>query len=90
VGAGQRVDISMSVEPRAPGVPATTDHLTVNGDQMPIEDTTTIGQLLARLEIAPERVVVEHNGTIHRRGDGLDTSLHPGDVVEIVRFVGGG
>jgi sulfur carrier protein ThiS len=34
--------------------------------------------------------VVEHNGIIHRRGEGLDTPLAAGDVVEVVHFVGGG
>ena len=64
--------------------------LTVNGDRMPVEGAATIGELLARLEITPVRVVVEHNGIIHRRGEGLDTPLAAGDVVEIVHFVGGG
>jgi thiamine biosynthesis protein ThiS len=35
-------------------------------------------------------VVVEHNGRIHRRGEGLEERLNSGDVVEIVHFVGGG
>ncbi len=57
---------------------------------MALQDSHTIGDLLARLEVRPERVVVEHNGTIHRRGEGLDTPLAAGDVIEIVHFVGGG
>jgi thiamine biosynthesis protein ThiS len=57
---------------------------------MALDGTATIGALLARLGIRPERVVVEHNGTIYRRGEGLDTSLSAGDVIEIVHFVGGG
>ncbi|MEA2683929.1 MAG: thiazole synthase [Chloroflexota bacterium] len=64
--------------------------LTVNGDVLPVAGTATIGELLARLEVRPERVVVELNGTIHRRGEGLDQPVQPGDVVEIVHFVGGG
>ncbi len=64
--------------------------LTVNGDVLPMAGTATIGDLLARLDVSPQRVVVEHNGVIHRRGEGLETPLAAGDVVEIVRFVGGG
>jgi thiamine biosynthesis protein ThiS len=69
---------------------ATGAALTVNGDELAMGDTRTIGDLLARLDIRPGRVVVEHNGTIHRRGEGLDVVLAAGDVVEIVHFVGGG
>ncbi|HEY8741291.1 MAG TPA: sulfur carrier protein ThiS [Candidatus Dormibacteraeota bacterium] len=64
--------------------------ITVNGDQIAIDGPSTIGALLARLEVRPERVVVELNGAIYRRGEGLDRAVQPGDVVEIVRFVGGG
>jgi thiamine biosynthesis protein ThiS len=64
--------------------------LTVNGDEMPLRGLATVGDLLAALKIAPQRVVVELNGLIYRRGEGLDASLSDGDVVEIVHFVGGG
>lgn len=64
--------------------------LTVNGDLMSLDDSRTIGDLLGRLKISPQRVVVEHNGTIHRRGEGQETPLAAGDVIEIVHFVGGG
>jgi sulfur carrier protein len=64
--------------------------LMVNGDSMPVAGSTTLGALLARLKVHSERVVVEHNGTILRRGEGLDTPVRAGDVVEIVHFVGGG
>lgn len=64
--------------------------LVVNGDPTELVAGDTIGSLLARLEVRPERVVVERNGTIHRRGEGLDIRLLAGDVIEIVHFVGGG
>ena len=64
--------------------------LTVNGDQVPIGGITSVGELLQSLKIVPDRVVVELNGTIYRRGEGLDRPLAAGDVVEIVHFVGGG
>ena len=49
-------------------------HLTVNGDAMPLAGLSTLGDLLASLNIAPARVVVELNGVIHRRGEGLGAS----------------
>lgn len=63
---------------------------TVNGDDLPVQGVDTVGALLRRLEIPAGRVVVELNGTIYRRGEGLDQRLGAGDVVEIVHFVGGG
>jgi len=64
--------------------------LTVNGDDLPIGGVTTLGSLLQHLAVRPERVVVELNGTIYRRGEGLEEPVSAGDVVEIVQFVGGG
>jgi sulfur carrier protein len=64
--------------------------LMVNGDPVPLGAIETVGALLSHLQVAPERVVVELNGVIHRRGEGLDEPLKGGDVVEIVHFVGGG
>jgi thiamine biosynthesis protein ThiS len=64
--------------------------LVVNGRPHDIAGLATIGDLLQQLKVVPGRVVVELNGTIHRRGEGLDEEIRPGDVVEIVHFVGGG
>ena len=70
--------------------PAAVAIATVNGDATSLEGVATIGDLLRRLGIRPERVVVELNGTIHRRNEGLDTPVAAGDIIEIVQFVGGG
>jgi thiamine biosynthesis protein ThiS len=64
--------------------------LTVNGEAMPLGALANLGDLLASLDITPGRVVVELNGVIYRRGEGLDRALSAGDLVEIVHFVGGG
>jgi thiamine biosynthesis protein ThiS len=64
--------------------------LTVNGEAMALSQLATLADLLASLKVAPQRVVVELNGVIYRRGEGLDSPLNAGDVVEIVHFVGGG
>lgn len=62
----------------------------VNGKPMELSDGTTAAGLLERLQIHPERVVVEVNLTIVKRGQLPSTALKPGDQVEIVQFVGGG
>lgn len=51
----------------------------------------SVGDLLRALELEPKLVVVEHNRGILRDRDALDrVPLAPGDVLEIVHFVGGG
>jgi thiamine biosynthesis protein ThiS len=62
----------------------------LNGDPYTCDAATTIEALLARLNLNPERVVVEHNRTLLERGQSLARPLRPGDEVEIVTLVGGG
>ena len=64
--------------------------LVVNGEKRQVPDGMTVSQLLDTLKVAPERVVVELNLTILKRGEHSTTLLRPGDQVEIVQFVGGG
>ena len=64
--------------------------LQLNGDKRQVPAGTTVTQLLETLNIAPERVVVELNLKILKRAEHAGTLLQEGDVVEIVRFVGGG
>ena len=64
--------------------------LTVNGAKHAYADGLTVAQLLERLNVAPERIVVEVNLKILKRAEHPTTRLQEGDQVEIVRFVGGG
>lgn len=50
----------------------------------------SVNALLARLEIDPRRVAVEHNLSIIKRHRFEDVLVGDGDRVEIVNFVGGG
>jgi len=64
--------------------------ITLNGDRYEVACPLTVAQLLARLEIDPRRVAVEHNLVVLKR-DAFDrTTVQAGDEVEIVNFVGGG
>jgi thiamine biosynthesis protein ThiS len=45
---------------------------------------------LEKLGVSPRAVAVEHNGTIIERASYAEAGLDEGDVVEIVRMVGGG
>ena len=64
--------------------------VTVNGQSKRVADGTTVAQLLQQLAVHPQQVVVEVNVQIIKREQREATILQPGDVIEIVRFVGGG
>ncbi len=64
--------------------------ITLNGDPYELKAPLTVSELLARLEIDPRRVAVEHNLVVLKRAAFAETTVRAGDQVEIVNFVGGG
>ena len=64
--------------------------LTVNGEPRRIFAGANIAQLVASLELNPQKVAVERNGEIAPRSTLAEIILGDGDVLEIVHFVGGG
>jgi sulfur carrier protein len=64
--------------------------ITVNGKQLAVEDGMTVQGLLALQKIEPAAVAVEINLDIVPREDFAGRCLVSGDVVEVLRFVGGG
>ena len=64
--------------------------ITLNGDPIDLPSTLTVSELLARLEIDPRRVAIEHNLIVLKRSTFDTTRIAEGDQVEIVNFVGGG
>ena len=65
--------------------------LIVNGDKREVPaEVATPEDLLQHLNINKETVVVEHNLKILKRAVLSEAKLEAGDVVEIIRFVGGG
>lgn len=50
----------------------------------------SLSEYLEQLGINPQIIAVEHNGEIIRRERYAETRLNAGDVLEIVRMVGGG
>ncbi|MEO6197243.1 MAG: sulfur carrier protein ThiS [Dehalococcoidia bacterium] len=63
--------------------------ITLNGKAHKLEKAVDVAQLLEILAVKPE-VAVAINGEIVRRTDWRATVVSDGDVVEIVRAVGGG
>lgn len=64
--------------------------ITLNGDPYEIAGPITVNELLARLDIDPRRVAVEHNLVVLKHAAFTDTIVREGDQIEIVNFVGGG
>ena len=62
----------------------------LNGQQTAVEDNLTIGELVRQKGLDPAALVVEHNLTIIPADDWDAVRLKEQDVVEILRFVGGG
>ena len=64
--------------------------ITLNGDPHELDGPLTVSELLARLDIDPRRVAVEHNLVVLKRTAFDQTTINAGDQIEIVNFVGGG
>lgn len=67
--------------------------VTLNGQRRTfsgLEDGVDLGALVAALGLQVDRVAVEHNGEIARRGNWPSTQVQSGDKLEVVHFVGGG
>jgi sulfur carrier protein len=64
--------------------------LTVNGEVRELDSGVTLLALLASLQLTEKLVLVELNGQAVDRADLPVIKLAEGDVLEIVRMVGGG
>ncbi|HSS93629.1 MAG TPA: sulfur carrier protein ThiS [Candidatus Dormibacteraeota bacterium] len=64
--------------------------LQINGRRVELAEPTALLAYLQALGVNPRAVAVEHNGVIVERSAYDDLRLDEGDVVEIVRMVGGG
>ena len=64
--------------------------LQVNGRRVELDGPVALLAYLEGLGANPRAVAVELNGVIVERSAYAETTLDEGDVVEIVRMVGGG
>jgi sulfur carrier protein len=64
--------------------------LTVNGEKRKLEGPVKLTAFLETLDFNPRYVAVAHNGTVLQRQQWSEIVLQDGDVLEIVRMVGGG
>ncbi len=64
--------------------------ITVNGKETVCAEEASLLDLIRQLGLSPEKIVVELNRDIVPAGAFARTTLHDGDMVELLQFVGGG
>jgi sulfur carrier protein len=64
--------------------------VTINGDPREVAAGSSVSAVLGELGLHPRLIVVEHNRTILDRAQYDATEVRPGDMLELVHFVGGG
>jgi len=62
----------------------------VNGKQEVLKDSISIGEYITQKGLNPDTVVVEHNYNIIQKEEWSNVFLKENDVLEVLRFVGGG
>lgn len=62
----------------------------INGEPKDVPAPLNLGELVAHLQLAPERLAIELNREVVRRAAWPETEMREGDTIEIVHFVGGG
>lgn len=65
-------------------------NITVNGEPRDVQPDMSIRSLIESLSLKPELTAVQLNETIVHRDDLHATMLSDGDIVELIRVVGGG
>jgi len=64
--------------------------ISLNGESVDACEAKTIAELVDRYKLAPQSILVEHNGLVVHRHEWTERSLAEGDRVEFVRVVAGG
>ena len=70
--------------------PAEHIEITVNGEVRSVPQGLTVDDLLDYFKVRKAAAVVEHNRVVLKQREHSGARVSDGDVLEIVRFVGGG
>jgi thiamine biosynthesis protein ThiS len=65
-------------------------NISLNGERVDAGGATNVAELVERFHLAPQAVLIEHNGRALHRHEWLQRSLAEGDQIEFVRVVAGG
>ena len=64
--------------------------ISVNGKNTDTGGAVTIADLIQRYQLAPQAVLIEHNGVALHRRQWAQKKLSDGDRIEFIRVVAGG
>lgn len=65
--------------------------LHINGNDMTLpKELQTVADVIDYFQFKTPIIIVEHNDTILKRADHLNTAIASGDKLEFIQFVGGG
>ena len=64
--------------------------VTVNGKEREFEDSTTLSEMLKRLDLDVTGMIIEKNLEVMSRSEYNNIILKDGDKVELIRLVAGG
>jgi sulfur carrier protein len=64
--------------------------ISLNGETADTLGAQTIHELVERLELSPQTVLIEHNGLALHRREWAERDLAEGDRIEVLRVVAGG
>lgn len=64
--------------------------ISLNGERADARDAETIEDLVERFQLAPQTILIEHNGLALHRHEWSQRPLTEGDQVEFIRVVAGG
>ena len=65
-------------------------HITLNGNAKDLPGAMTLTDLIRHVQQIPELIVAEVNEKIYKRDQYPMVTVNDGDVVELLKFVGGG
>ena len=64
--------------------------ISLNGASADARGAKSVAELVARLELPPRTVLIEHNGIALHRREWPERKLADGDRIEVLRVVAGG
>jgi sulfur carrier protein len=64
--------------------------ISVNGESVDAQKAKTIAELIDQYQLAPQSILVEHNGLALHRHEWRQHRLAEGDRIEFIRVVAGG
>ena len=64
--------------------------VSVNGEEADTRGAANVAELVNRYAMAPQTILIEHNGVALHRNEWSQRTLMEGDQLEIIRVVAGG